>query len=368
MFIGAVVDPILRVFLSGLVVFATTNTKKPADLQTILLNAADTPIATDGCPIPPHRPLLLHSQACKYPCKVERGLCACPVDRSLVQFFSEDQYGARRLLSDQMPPGEFENLDQCVHRVRGGLLKRFGIGSVKEMRTDCSFLAANFPPGTPIPVCPLVATRVDLVPDEFFACELMSGDHQGGAVTDGECVDSAPQPTSGTMTGDEIKFSPLSKHSWSWFPKPLATRELLKRAVPNLAKLVVSVRSFDAMLDYEVVLAPSPCGPCWRDAKTQYCVDLAIVNLPVPSLLKTNAYERCGELHFDREFELFEDLLAEETEIEDRRVPQGKKVGDRVEEPRSGWCESNLNYSLDRWFRTGGERKQCPPLSSATGK
>lgn len=338
---------LVRIFTFGLIVYATNAPENPRDLTILLVDARHPPVASDGCPNNKHIPLLFHHPdnagfggSCAAWCQIELGLCQCPLER--VQITIDQSYLA------SLHQGSCDDLNEYVPRLNPLW------GGTRRVRTDCLAKAPDEK------VCPFVVARLDnLRPQGSYACEMALG----GASSH---VLHRPGRADSTMQYRRFRFRPLAEGGFRPLSRSvsLATRMVFIRESRS-PTVRINVDSFDGTQGEELSVTSRNCpvdGDFPADPMRLGCIDIAIGNAPVHSLGHL-LYGRCHGHGIDRDFELFNDLVQDQADLNSRRVPYDSEKPPSSEEKkgmqRSSLCNSDLLSELERWLRSDDAPSEC---------
>ncbi len=341
---------LVRVFTFGLVAYVTNSADKPTDFSLVLIDARHPPIASDGCPNNRHIPLLMYqapSGTCSPWCRLELGLCQCPLERVELEF---DTSTLKPLDPKSM---SCEEMDDYVHELNPM------IGGIYRARSECMSDPHH---GR---VCPFVVARLEDFPPQYaYACELALG----GDASSHEL--QRPKQGDKTMQYRKFRFRPMAKGGYRMFSgrEMLATRMVLVREA-KASEIKITASSFDRAETQDLLLSAVPCPDSVKKERAKEkrsvpdgCIDVVIGNAPVHSehhLL----YGRCQGHGIDRDFELLGDLVKGNLNLSSRRVPydSDKKLtqAEKMGKPRDSLCDSSLFDAFERWLRTDQATSEC---------
>lgn len=349
---------LLRVFTFGLIAYVASGSDDIRHLRVLLIDATHSITSTDGCPIRKHEPLLIYdpkTRPCEIWCRAESGVCACPLEREAIAL--DDQLAAPGSKFDR---GEFDryvpvlqdsfNSNQKMREQAVRPPKPW----IREVAADCLFKNKY------IRVCPFVAAEASLRPEQTYACEMATGiDHHYGL----------PKKGDRWQEGQEFNFRSLSQGEFEVMRKQNVATKLAfvsqvdAGQVLNHRYLDVAIRRFDGTRPprtIRLVRSRCPVDACWENtcAPNLDCFDLAIANVPVHAD-QNLLYGRCQAHGIDRDFELLEDLVTNQQDLEDREVPFDRRSSPPVGMVRAALCDSSLVEDFNRWLRTDQATSEC---------
>lgn len=386
----------LRLFFFGLMAFVPNDVTQPTELTVILLDARRPPLATDGCPIHSHTPVLFYKpqevDKCHFPCRVVNGLCRCELDREEVclkevqdpnrasesrttnpvlswwncvrgrtdfclvphakrtRRFVTNWYMKERIREDFIvPPAHDPCSDGALHSSGSPYGNTTGSG-----------LRSPFAEGQHAEEMPplLAAARMRFMIDAIGVCKLA-----------GQEIDP-----DGYFRAEEFEFLPnTGEDNWFDFPPQQQMAEIMVMDVPveevavdGKPRVRFTIRAFDATEEFTVELDRSKgCDPP-KDYKgpgcPRYLYEMVVANMATVSG-SDHAYGRCTH-SVARDFELYHDLAGSPKRLYHRPTAKRQKKGkfEHMGNPMSvAMCNSDTLEALFVHFdRSGTGRPVCP--------
>lgn len=391
----------LRLIFYGLISFNPNEMERHTPMRALLIDARNPPVASDGCPIHKHTPeLIFESPACRFPCRLERGLCRCELKRDLVHIGEEEKEVCSEVSTtpQQVPDDDHSYDDEAFERVSNLSWLRFMRRGMR-LRRECNQQCPN---DGHEEMCGVIAAQVNFFPDAVATCAL-SGQRRLSA--SGTCYSYSQRYEGDGSTPDQCTLPdqsyvgippPASDRLFVCAPRyrfrPIASRnikeylaKLVSRLCPDVGKHhLAEITRFEQKVALPTQEASDPnaslCPTCVRlevvafnrtesypvlvrtyteTGKATLYADLVIANHAADHLHELD-YGRCAGQQRARDFELFHDLVASSPYPVDRDIPHVADEG-RLTRAAVDNCSSPLYDRIrDELLRTGQVMTICP--------
>jgi hypothetical protein len=358
---------LFRLFSFGLIAYVTNDPVNPNQIKLLLVDARHPPVGTDGCPISKHEPLLIyapHAGKCEDWCRLEMGVCRCPLERVRI-LFDFELSPVKDATIDHREMKYVPSVHQMMGRGRLAEIQESGSfgpeSGMRHVKPECLYRRTTR-------VCPFVTAQAEVTPKSIHTCEMAGGMEQ---MTTGVARQHYSRPKWGdtVQSGRPFVFrSPSQNHYEMLRPRQyVAIKQVMVSDIrpekvtsdPTGKEYVeVSVVSYDNTEEpTKIRIYPVNCPASTTD-NPQECFDLAIADVPFHAdqhLL----YGRCQGHGLDRDFELFEDLTTTQHDLQDRDVPFDRGAALNMKMKRDVLCDSVLLEDFNRWLRTDQATSEC---------